>query len=296
MSPETWTVLQLVRWAAGYFQSHHIDSPRLAAEILLAHVLGVNRIDLYLQYDKPLNSRELVAFKGFIKRRVKGEPVAYIVGERGFWSLDLYVTPDVLIPRPETEVLVETALAVLPAEAAGSPQTVLDVGTGTGAIVLALASERPGHRFFALDASWRALMVAQKNAQKYGLQERVHFVQTDWLQGITGKERHFDVIVSNPPYVRRAEIDELAVEVSQFEPRKALDGGPDGLDFVKRLVRGAPELMNRQAWLILEIGYDQSDDVVREIQATGKYGAIQVIKDYNGLDRIVRVRTGDAPF
>ena len=290
MSPETWTVLQLLKWAADYFKSHRIDPPRPIAEILLAHILGFNRVDLYIQYDRPLNLRELAAFKDVIKRRLRGEPVAYIVGERGFWSLDLHVTPDVLIPRPETEILVEKALEVLPEAGAGEPRKVLDLGTGSGAIVLALAMERPGHRFYAVDRSWTALTVAGKNARKYGLKETVHFVCADWFDGLAEKQNGFDLIVSNPPYVRRADIDELAVDVSKYEPREALDGGPDGLDLIRILVRRAPTFVRPAGWLLFEIGYDQAEGVKRLMSATGGYEEIEVIKDYCGHDRVIRAR------
>jgi len=290
MSPETWTVLQLLKWAADYFKSHRIHPPRPIAEILLAHILGFNRVDLYIQYDRPLNLRELAAFKDVIKRRLRGEPVAYIVGERGFWSLDLHVTPDVLIPRPETETLVEKALEVLPEAGAGEPRKVLDLGTGSGAIVLALAMERSGHRFYAVDRSWTALTVAGKNARKYGLKETVHFVCADWFDGLAEKQNGFDLIVSNPPYVRRADIDELAVDVSKYEPREALDGGPDGLEFIRILVRGAPTFVRPTGWLLFEIGYDQAEGVNRLMSATGGYEEIEVIQDYCGHDRVIRAR------
>ena len=290
MSPETWTVLQLLKWAADYFASHQIHPPRPTAELLLAHILGFNRVDLYIQYDRPLNPRELAAFKGVIKRRLRGEPVAYIVGERGFWSLDLHVTSDVLIPRPETEMLVETALGVLPESRVGEPKRVLDLGTGSGAIVLALAMERPGHWFYAVDRSWMALKVAGKNARKYGLKEAVQFVCADWFHGLAEKQSGFDLIVSNPPYVRRAEIDELAVDVSKYEPREALDGGPDGLDLIRILVRRAPTFVRPAGWLVFEIGYDQAEGVQRLMSATGGYEEIAVIKDYSGHDRVIRAR------
>ena len=290
MSPETWTVLQLLKWAADYFASHQIHPPRPTAELLLAHILGFNRVDLYIQYDRPLNPRELAAFKDVIKRRLRGEPVAYIVGERGFWSLDLHVTPDVLIPRPETETLVETALDLLPETPVGEPKRVLDLGTGSGAIVLALAMERPGHWFYAVDRSWMALKVADKNARKYGLKETVRFVCADWFDGLAEKQKGFDLIVSNPPYVRRAEIDELAVDVSKYEPREALDGGPDGLDLIRILVRRAPTFVRPAGWLVFEIGYDQAEGVQRLMSATGAYEEMAVIKDYNGHDRVIRAR------
>ncbi len=290
MSPETWTVLQLLKWAADYFASHRIHPPRPTAELLLAHILGFNRVDLYIQYDRPLNPRELAAFKDVIKRRLRGEPVAYIVGERGFWSLDLHVTPDVLIPRPETEMLVETALGILPESRVGEPKRVLDLGTGSGAIVLAMAMERPGHRFYASDRSWMALEVAGKNARKYGLKETVHFVCAGGFDGLAEKQNGFDLIVSNPPYVRRAEIDELAVDVSRYEPREALDGGPDGLDLIRILVRRAPTFVRPAGWLVFEIGYDQAEGVQRLMSATGGYEEIAVIKDYNGHDRVIRAK------
>ena len=151
MLPETWTILKLLKWTTAYFKSHHIEHPRAAAEILLAHTLGVGRVDLYIQYDRPLEAHELEIFKGFIQRRVQREPVAYIVGNKEFWSMDLKVTPDVLIPRPETETLVEVALTIMPPEPGTAPLKIMDLGTGSGAIVLAMASERPEQCFFAVD-------------------------------------------------------------------------------------------------------------------------------------------------
>ena len=290
MSTETWTVLQLLTWASDYFKSHNIHPPRPTAEILLAHVLSFNRVDLYIQYDRPVNPRELAAFKETIKRRLRGEPVAYIVGERGFWSLDLRVTPDVLIPRPETEIVVETALAVLPKKADGEAKKILDIGTGSGAIVLALATERPGYLFYATDRSWKALRVARENARKYRLEEGVRFFCGDLFKPLAGVQNGFDLIVSNPPYIRRGELNELASEVSKYEPREALDGGPDGLDLIRILVRQAPEFIAPQGWLIFEIGYDQGEDVKCIMAGTKAYEDVTILTDYNNLNRVVRAR------
>ena len=290
MSPEIWTVLQLLEWATDYFKSRRIHPPRPTAEILLAHVLGFKRVDLYIEYDRPLNPRELAIFKETIKRRLKGEPVAYIVGERGFWSLELYVTPDVLIPRPETEMVVETSLDVLKENRTSGRQRVLDLGTGSGAILLALATERPGYLFYGTDRSGKALRIAKENARKYGLEDRVHFLCGDWLSPLAEDRNGFDLIVSNPPYIRRDEVDDLAIEISKYEPRGALDGGWDGLDAIRVLIHQAPKFIVPSGWLIFEIGYDQGEDVERLMVESGDYDRIRVVQDYSGHDRVVQSR------
>jgi len=285
-----WTILKLLEWAAAHFKTHAIDQPRPDAEILLSHTLGLARVDLYLQYDRPLEERELAVFKELVQRRLQREPVAYIVGEKGFWTLDLGVTRDVLIPRPETELVVEAALEVISPQETENPFYVLDLGTGSGAIVLALARERPGHRFFGVDSSLGAVRLAQRNAEKYGLNTSVGFFQGYWCDGLKEQKRCFHVIVSNPPYVRSADLKTLSPEISRFEPLQALDGGRDGLDGISAIIAQAPSFLKAGGWLIMEIGHDQGGPVQQLLSSVSAYEAVSVTKDYSGLDRVVRAR------
>ena len=290
MPPETWTILKLLKWTTDYFKSHHIEQPRAASEILLAHALGLQRVDLYIQYDRPLEPKELGVFREFIKRRLQKEPVAYIVGEKGFWSLDLKVTRDVLIPRPETERLVEAALSIIPTDPSPRPLRILDLGTGSGALVLALASERKGHRFYGVDHSHHALSVAQSNARRHGLEGAITFLQGNWFEAVEDRRGYFDLIVSNPPYVSNTEFERLPLEISQYEPRGALDGGPDGLDAIRLIIEKSRAYLTPGGWLLVEIGSNQWASVERLIMASHGYTDACVIKDYNGLDRVVRAR------
>ncbi len=291
MPPEPWTVLKLLKWTTAYFKSHHLDQPRVDAEVLLGHALGVRRVDLYIQYDRPLESKELAFFKDMVQRRIRREPSAYIVGEKGFWSLDLAVTRDVLIPRPETELLVEAALALIPQEPFPRPFRVLDLGTGSGAIVLALAKERTGHQFHALDHSRKALNVASNNAMRHGLQGAITFLQSDWFDALPNQLGWFDIIVSNPPYVPSSDFQRLAPEVSLYEPRAALDGGVDGLDAIRVIVKNAPAYLTPGGCLLLEMGYNQHASVESLIRACGAYTDLAVIKDYGGHHRVIRAKT-----
>ena len=238
-----WTIQRLLAWTTDYFKTHRIDSPRATAEILLAHALGMARIDLYTQHDKPLNALELADFRRLIKRRLKREPVAYIVGGKGFWNLELSVTGDVLIPRPETECLVEAALSILSADgqSAGTvgPRRVLEPGTGSGAVILALASERPENIYWASDISRRAVALAKKNAVGSNLAARVHFFSGNWFQPLAASARPFDVIVSNPPYIPQPDLGRLQPEIRDYEPKIALDGDRDGLGSIRYLIRSA---------------------------------------------------------
>ena len=291
MLPETWTILKVLKWTRAYFKSHHIEQPRAAAEILLAHTLGVGRVDLYVQYDRPLESLELERFRGFIQRRIRREPVAYIVGKKEFWSMDLKVTPDVLIPRPETETLVEAALTIIPPERGPARLNILDLGTGSGGIVLAMASERPEHRFYAVDRSKRALAVAQDNARMLQLDKTVTFLHGDWFAPVRERGRYFDVIVSNPPYISSPEIEVLPPEIAQYEPREALEGGSDGLEAIRLIIKEASCYLVPGGWLVFEIGYDQWAAVEKLIAHSGVYSEWTVIRDYTGHDRVVRTRT-----
>jgi len=293
MLPETWTILKLLKWTGTYFKSHQIEQPRAAAEILLAHTLGVGRVDLYIQYDRQLEPEELELFKRFIQKRIQREPVAYIVGKKEFWSMDLKVTPDVLIPRPETETLVEAALTIVPPEPTSVPFNVLDLGTGSGAIVLAIASERIGHSFYAVDRSEKALAVAQDNARTYELNKTITFLQGNWLDPVRDRGHYFDVIVSNPPYIPSDEFEMLAPEVVQHEPRGALEGGADGLEAIRLIIKKAANCLVPGGWLLFEIGHDQWARVKKLIAESGAYSDWSVIKDYSGYDRVVRAKARD---
>ena len=283
-----WTILKVLTWTAERFRARNVESPRASAEILLAHALGLGRIDLYLRHDQPLESAELDRFRAMIRRRTAGEPVAYIVGEREFWSLPMGVDPSVLIPRPETELLVEAALAELPPSAEGV-RRVLELGTGSGAPVLAVASERPGHAYFASDRSPAALRAARANAIRNGLEGPVRFFCGDWLSPLRADAPPFDLIFSNPPYIASREIPDLQIEVARFEPRLALDGGPDGLAAIRRLIRETPAFLRRGGALLLEIGHEQRAAVEALAEANGRWSDARFRSDYAGRDRVVRL-------
>jgi release factor glutamine methyltransferase len=289
-----WTIIKLLKWTTSYFTSHNIDSPRAEAEILLSHALELQRIDLYLQYDQPLYKDDLRRFKELIKRRVNREPVAYIVGIKEFWSLDFEVTRDVLIPRPETEFLVEAALDLLPKESSSDPvfrpKRILELGTGSGAVILTLASVRPGHRFFATDRKWAAIRLAGKNAARHGIKRIVELTCADWFEPFRPKQCEFDMIISNPPYVPSRLIDNLQPEIAGYEPISALDGGEDGLSCLKHIIDHAHFYLREQGNLLLEMGHDQKNDVERIIHKCAAYDHIIYTKDYGGYDRVIQMR------
>jgi release factor glutamine methyltransferase len=292
-SGNEWTILKVLKWTTSYFKSRSIESPRPSAEILLAHILKINRIDLYLQYDQPLNSNELEKFKALIKRRASHEPVAYITGIKEFWSLELVVTKDVLIPRPDTECIVEASLSLLSGASDGNseltPMHILDLGTGSGAIVLALAKEQPMHNYFASDCSIEIIKVAKKNAKKNNFDEKVSFFTGDWLSPLNDEKISFDMIISNPPYIRTGDIAGLQPEIYEYEPRIAIDGEEDGLSSLKHIICSAHTLLKRYGTLLLEIGHDQRDAVSRIIENCGKYENIVFSKDYSGYCRVVQM-------
>jgi release factor glutamine methyltransferase len=290
MLPETWTILKLLKWTSAYFKSHQIEQPRADAEILLAHTLGVGRIDLYVQYDRPLEEGELEIYKGYIQRRLQREPVAYIVGKKEFWSMDFEVAPCVLIPRPETETLVEAALTIVPAESGTAHSRILDLGTGSGAVVVAIASERGAHEFYAVDRSEDVLAIARKNAQTFGLDEAITFMRGDWFDPIRRRGLCFDMIVSNPPYVPTQDMEDLSPDIRRHEPLEALDGGSDGLHAIRHIVKEASDHLVPGGWLLFEIGYDQWRQVRELISAAKVYNDIAVRKDYGGRDRVVIAR------
>ncbi|UCF90153.1 MAG: peptide chain release factor N(5)-glutamine methyltransferase [Desulfobacterales bacterium] len=285
-----WTILKLLQWTASYFRSHDIDSPRVTAEILLAHVLRVRRIDLYLRYDQPLTEDELTRFKAAIQRRIRREPVAYITGVKEFWSMDLAVTQDVLIPRPETECLVEETLRVMPVESSSPPGRIIELGTGSGAVILALASQSSQHDYFASDISIRAVELARSNAKRQGLLGKIHFFCGDWFSSLKSDRGLFDCIVSNPPYIRTRDIPRLQPEIYEYEPAGALDGDENGLSCLRAIIAEAYRHLKPGGWLLLEIGHDQKEVVEDLIRAGGHYDQVHCTQDYSGYDRVVRVR------
>ena len=283
--PSPWTTLDLVKWTAGYFRDHQVESARSEAEILLAHTLKTRRIDLYLNHDKPLCEDELKRFKSLIKRRVDGEPVAYITGTREFWSLALAVNPSVLIPRPETECLVEAVLPFLD-DHAGSKKRVLEMGAGSGAIIIALAHEHPEHRYVAMDRSTAALQTARKNARTHKVSHRIDWFCGNWDAALVPDRGTFDLIVSNPPYIRTRDMNGLQPEIRNHEPRMALDGDGDGLRCIRQIIESAHRYLRTGGMIALEMGYDQKKDVQAIAVAAGHYGLPRIVKDYSGHDRV----------
>jgi len=269
------TVAAALRRAAHMLSSHG-DSPRLDAEILLGWILGLPRSALIVRGADPVSAETQVAYDELIARRLRGAPVAYLTGTREFWSLELDVTPDVLVPRPETEVLVELALGLLPKDV---PLSVLDLGTGSGAIALAIASERPLVSMTGVDVSARALAVAMANSRKLELMQ-VEWRAGSWFQGVRG--RRFDMIVSNPPYVAS---NDPALERLAAEPALALSCGPTGLEAIDHIIDGAAGHLNPGGWLLLEHGNTQADDVARRLECRG-FDDIRSHADFSGNARV----------
>ena len=288
--PPEWTIIKLLKWATTYFRSHDIESPRASAEILLAHALDLERIDLYLRYDQPLDGEELNRFKALIKRRLKREPVAYIIGQKGFWSIDLNVSQEVLIPRPETECLVEAALEALSAATPDGSQRILELGTGSGAVILALAAQHADRQYYASDISLNAIRIARDNARRLSLEEYIRFFGGDWFAPLNPDCGCFDLILSNPPYIKSEALEDLQPEIFHFEPIRALDGGPDGLSCLRRIIDQAHCYLNPGGILLLEIGHDQRADVERLMEHCGQYDQFDCIPDYGGCDRVVQMR------
>ncbi|MBF0302613.1 MAG: peptide chain release factor N(5)-glutamine methyltransferase [Desulfamplus sp.] len=346
--PDRWTILKLLAWTEGYFKSYNIDSPRLTAEILLCHSLNIRRLDLYLQFDRPLNKDELATYKSLIKRRVKKEPVAYITGNKGFWDSQFAVTTDVLIPRPDTETLVEAALGEIEQKRKGQREVdivaqnnfsknnepevkeskhidsktnikVLELGTGSGAIAVSLAKTNPDVIFFATDISPKAAIVAKRNSlnaaisldsvppasslhvstvSSYSVPVRnerykeslylpnLSFLVGSWFSPIKHGTR-FDIIISNPPYIPTDGISTLQQEVRDYEPRLALDGGPDGISCLREIMLSAPYYLAPDGVLLMEMGFDQKYKVEYEALKISQYEAPVFIKDYAGHNRVV---------
>jgi len=282
----TWTVLSLLNWAAPYLEKHGSSSPRLDAELLLAKVLTCQRLELYLRFDKPLDDPELASFKKLILERRQGVPVAYLLGEKEFWSLSFKVTPAVLVPRPETEHLVEGGIDFLEKNFP-SGCGVLDLGTGCGNIILSLAHHFSGHSGFSwlgIDCRPAALEVAVLNARDLEL-NNVSWLHSDLFAALSPENISFGLVVANPPYITSAEMATLPPEV-QREPSAALDGGLDGLDFYRRITADARNFLLAGGGLIFEVGDGQAA-AVKKILASNGYSAISGLFDLARCERVV---------
>lgn len=285
-------LVDYLRLAADYLQKSGSASPRLDAELLLAHVLGMDRVALYVNFDRPLVPGEVDRYRELLRQRARGTPIAYILGSKPFLTTRVAVGPGVLIPRPETELLVEAAAARL-REMPGEELLAADVGTGSGAIAIGLALLEPRARVAALDISADAVRTARANVERHGLENRIEVMEGDLLAPLAEPPRarrwagRLDAVVSNPPYIATPELATLPRDIRDFEPRVALDGGPDGLTVYRRLIPQAAALLRPGGLLALEIGSDQGEALQRLLAADGRWRSVELRRDYAGQDRIV---------
>jgi release factor glutamine methyltransferase len=286
------TVLELLNWSTDYLKDHQIENPRLNAELLLAHCLNLVREGLYTQLNSQVEEENGEALERLMKRRVSGEPLQYLLGRQEFWSIDLKVDPRVLIPRPETELLVEQALLILSETCLETSPYVLEIGTGSGAIAISLAKEARDIFIVATDISRNALLLAKENATSADVLHQIAFLNGDLFGPFRPlRDRGpFDLILSNPPYIMHSEIMTLAREVRDFEPIAALDGGEDGMKFYRRIASQAPSYLRKGGWLLLEVGEGQGQGVSEIIQTEGHFNSAERSKDLSGVQRVVKAQ------
>ena len=275
-----WTIGALLQWTQQYFAGKGIDSPRLDSEILLAHVLHKERIYLYAHYDEPMNGEELAAYRAMVKQRADRLSVAHILGTKAFMGLDFKVSEDVLIPRPETEMLVETVVAA----AEGTAPAIIDIGTCSGAIILSLLHYLPQATGKGVDISPKALAIAAENGRTLGLDGRVTWIESDLFTKVP--QGAWDWLVSNPPYLTKGDMEHLQPEV-RHDPALALYGGDDGLEFYRRIAAESPAYVKAGGHCAVEIGAGQADAVTAVFCRHGAYDHEQTVKDYGGIDRVL---------
>ncbi|MBN1805567.1 MAG: peptide chain release factor N(5)-glutamine methyltransferase [Sedimentisphaerales bacterium] len=288
---QTWTIKKLLSWITEYLTEKGIESPRLSAELLLSHVVGLKRIELYTQFDEPVPSEQLEHLRNLVKRAGQNEPVAYLVGRTEFYSMEINVTPDCMIPRPETELLVERAIEFLRAHNIGT-RFVCDLCTGSGCIAVAVAKNFPDVRIIATDICDAALAVAAENVKKHQLDEKITLLCGDLFDPIiSGLDvNEFDLIVCNPPYVSTTEYETLDKNVKDYEPKKALFAGVDGLDVYYHVIKDSGKFLKNDGALMLEIGYAQGRAVKELLEQTGEFAEIKIEKDFHNNDRIVTAK------
>jgi release factor glutamine methyltransferase len=287
-----WTVRRLLEWTSSFFTRKEVDSPRLSAELLLSHVLSSPRIKLYTDYERPLGEKELADYRALVQRASEHEPIAYLTGRAHFFNLEFEVTKDVLIPRPDTETLVENVLQLSRNMTGFEAPRVLDLCTGSGCIAVAIAQHLKNAVVIATDISAGAVDVAKRNVAKHNLDGRVTVVQGDLFDALRDlpDAQPFQLIVSNPPYIPTGELERLDRNVRDFEPRVALDGGIDGLIVHRRIIEGAPARMTCGGRLYLEIQFDQGSVVKEFVSQREEFEDVRIIKDYGGNERLVTAR------
>lgn len=283
-----WTIGEACRRASSFLQTCGVPEPRANAERLLTHVLGLEPAALLRDWNEPLPADRMEEWAVLVRRRAAGEPVQYIIGEQWFCGLPFTVTPAVLIPRPETELLVEAVMAAASMhDDVPSTPTVVDIGTGSGAIAVSLAVLRPSWHICAADLSAEALAVAQANAERHGVSDRILFYQGDLLAPLIAEAVHVDVLVSNPPYIPSADLDGLQREVRDYEPHLALDGGADGLEPYRRIISQLRALPATPRIVAFEVGLGQARAVADMLARTGYWPDIRIIRDYADIERHV---------
>jgi release factor glutamine methyltransferase len=285
----SWTVGRLLQWTIDYFKSHGSDSPRLDAELLLAHAMGCKKIELYTRFEEEPKEDVRTAFRELVKRRGEGEPVAYLVGHREFYSLDFRVTPDVLIPRPETEHVVVALLDLAKSKPKDTAWSIADVGTGSGILAVCAAKSLPAARITALDISARALAVARQNAEEHGVGARIDFVESDLFADLPA-EKKFDFVVSNPPYVAAGDTTTLAANVRKYEPHVALFAGASGSEVIERLIPQSADRLKPGGHLLIEISPMIEENVRKLVQEHGEFELFPTIKDLARQPRVVQAR------
>jgi len=277
------TILELIQKTTAFFEKKGVDEPRLQVELLLAHVLGIKRIQLYLEFERELMEKDMDPLREMVRRRAEHEPLQYILGKTEFFGLEFKTDRRALIPRRETEHLVETALGFFPDK--NVSLNAIDLGTGTGILAITLAIHLPNSRWMATDASAETLSLARENAERHGVDPRIRWAEGSWWNGVDTSEK-FGLIISNPPYIRTADLQNLAPELRQHEPPAALDGGADGLDAYRAILAKTRNHANPGARLALEIGFDQGQGL-RELLAGHGWKLEACVKDLQGHDRVV---------
>ena len=282
---DAWTVARLVDWTREHFRKCGLESPRLSAELLLAHCLGCERIQLYARWDAVPGDDARAKFRALVAKAAAHRPIAYLLGTKEFFSMPFEVTPDVLIPRPETEILVERALELARAGGDDGQFRVLDLCTGSGCIAISIAAHAPHAAVTATDISSEALTVARRNAARHSVADRIEFHHGDLYAALAEPDR-FDAVVCNPPYVAEADAGALPKNVRDYEPHMALFAGPDGLAIIRRVVAGAADRLSPGGHLLLEVAYDQAA-TVRALFAESQWGRVISHRDLGGHERVV---------